>query len=121
MAPLPTHGWVGKQTQEDYSPQVLKPAKWDARDQGGGVCGQARQIQPGCDLQPSSGRICCPVFAKLLNKILLPKQKEKHLLCSRAAVVSNKAAGPGPRPPPLLGGIVVTSNYFGEFHGVKDN
>lgn len=36
-------------------------------------------------------------------------------------MVSNKAAGPGPRPPPLLGGIVVTSNYFGEFHGVKDN
>lgn len=39
-------------------------------------------------------------------------------------MVSNKAAGPGPRPPlppPLLGGIVVTSNYFGGFHGVEDN
>lgn len=37
-------------------------------------------------------------------------------------MVSNKAAGPGPMPlPPPVDGIVVTSNYFGEFHGVKDN
>lgn len=88
----------------------------------GGLGISSLAAQSGCDFQPSSGRICCLVFAKLPNKILLPKQKEKHLLCSGAAVVSNKAAGPGPRPPPpLLGGIVVTSNYFGGFHGVEDN
>ena len=69
----------------------------------------------------SSGRVCCSLFAKLLNKILLARQKEKHLPYSRAAVVSNKAAGTGPMLLLLVGGTVVTSNYFGEFHGVKDN
>lgn len=52
-------------------------------------------------------------------KILLARQKEKHLLYSRAAVVSNKAAGTGSALFLLVGGIVVTSNYFGEFHGVR--
>lgn len=28
----------------------------------------------------SSGRVYCSVFAKLLNKFLLARQKEKHLL-----------------------------------------
>lgn len=69
----------------------------------------------------SSGRVYCSIFAKLLNKILLARQKEKHLLQSRAAVVSNEAAGTGSMLLLLVGGIVVTSNYFGEFHGVKDN
>lgn len=36
-------------------------------------------------------------------------------------MVSNKAAGTRSMLLLLVGGIVVTSNYFGEFHGVKDN
>ena len=36
-------------------------------------------------------------------------------------MVNNKAAGIGSMLFLLVGGIVVTSNYFGEFHGVKDN
>lgn len=69
----------------------------------------------------SSGRVYCSIFAKLFNKILLARQKEKQLLSSGAAVVSNKASGTGSMLLLLVGGIVVTSNYSGEFHGVKDN
>lgn len=125
VAPVPAHRWAGKQTHHSLSRQVLSLQVRPTCPEVGPVGSPDRShsiARSGCDLQPSSGRICCSVFAKLLNKILLPRQKEKHLLCSGAAVVSNKAAGPGPTPlPPPVGGIVVTSNYFGELHGVKDN
>jgi hypothetical protein len=68
-----------------------------------------------------SGRVCYSIFAKVLNKILLPRRKEKHLLWSGAAVVSNEAVGTWSMLLLLVGGIVVTSNYLGEFHGVKGN
>lgn len=130
MVALPTlfplgklHGWVGKQTQEDCSLRGLRGRLHRTKEWGppgpeekSHLLYKVAKIS-GC----SSGRVCCSPFAKLLNKILLARQKEKHLLYSRAAVVSNKAAGTGSALFLLVGGIVVTSNYFGEFHGVKDN
>lgn len=90
---------VGRETKP-RGLQFTRPEAWEVRrmaPRGGSQMADRRNLTwlhtVATGSSQSSGRVGCSIFAKLLNKILLPRQKEKHLLQSRAAVVSNKAAG----------------------------